>query len=65
MRTRFENEVLLGALLERLGSVQSRSLLARLDRWLLQRDPDSPVESASANPNDSARSSPLAIDANR
>ena len=36
---------LLGALLDRLGSVQAQALLARLDQWLSREERDVPVES--------------------
>jgi hypothetical protein len=38
------DSLLLGALLERLGSAQGQSLLARLDQWLSSADGDSAVE---------------------
>ena len=36
MRTTRENSLLLGALLDRLGTIQGQTLLARLDQWLSQ-----------------------------
>ena len=39
------DRILLGALLDRLGSVQAQALLARLDQWLSREERDVPVES--------------------
>jgi hypothetical protein len=38
------DSLLLGALLERLGSAQGQSLLARLNQWLSRDDRDATVE---------------------
>jgi hypothetical protein len=40
------DNLLLGALLERLGSAQGQSLLAQLDQWLSSADGESSDESA-------------------
>jgi hypothetical protein len=39
-----EGSLLLGALLDRLGSVQSQAWLARLDQWLSSHGGDTPFE---------------------
>jgi hypothetical protein len=38
------DSILLGALLDRLGSAQAQALLARLDQWLSRDERDAPVE---------------------
>lgn len=40
MRPARESNVLLGALLDRLGAVQAQALLARLDQWLAAAYPN-------------------------
>jgi hypothetical protein len=40
-----EGNLLLGALLDRLGSVQAQAWLARLDQWLSSEDRDAPFRS--------------------
>ena len=45
------DSLLLGALLERLGSEQGQSLLASLDQWLSNADGDSTVENTAFDRN--------------
>jgi hypothetical protein len=45
MSAPYEGTLLLGALLDRLGSVQAQAWLARLDRWLSDDDRDTPFKS--------------------
>jgi hypothetical protein len=40
-----EGSLLLGALLDRLGSAQAQDWLARLDQWLSSEDRDAPFRS--------------------
>jgi hypothetical protein len=35
-----EGNVLLGALLDRMGKTQAQALLARLEQWLREREPN-------------------------
>jgi len=44
MSCAYEENVLLGALLDRLGNTQAQALLVRLDRWLT-RDGETPLKS--------------------
>jgi len=40
---RYEENVLLGALLDRLGKTQAQALLARLDQWMTRDRGDAPA----------------------
>ena len=44
-----DDSLLLDALLERLGRTESQSLLARLDRWLADDEPDGEADPESTS----------------
>jgi len=43
MSTPCEGKLLLGALLDRLGTAQAQAWLAQLDQWLTRDDSDTPL----------------------
>jgi len=52
------DSILLGALLDRLGSVQAQALLARLDQWLSRDERVLPSKASDLTKINSARSEP-------